>query len=158
VEAQGTQTPVQATGTSSQSNGVLFVSRGQLAGIVLGIFFGLLLILLIVMALLALLFLVSSLPFSKDWFFAAAWGHCRRGLCKKISRGDGNSTMECQVPAILDSRNQTLNEALEADRLCCAVCRNSYARETRMLPQKPPPPAAALFGFLPTLEPPIHCI
>ncbi len=52
---------MQTTGRSAQSGGVLFVSRGQLAGIVLGIFFGLLMILLIVTAVLALLSLVSLL-------------------------------------------------------------------------------------------------
>ncbi|BDA51173.1 hypothetical protein COCOBI_18-0490 [Coccomyxa sp. Obi] len=55
IVAQGT--PVQATGTSAQSSQVLWISKGQLAGIVLGIFFGLLIILLILIAILALMFL-----------------------------------------------------------------------------------------------------
>ena len=51
----------QATGTSAESGQVLWISKGQLAGIILGIFFGLLVILLIIGAILALLLLVSRL-------------------------------------------------------------------------------------------------
>ncbi|CAL8466448.1 g5984 [Coccomyxa elongata] len=55
IIAQGT--PVLATGTSTRSGGVLWISKGQLAGIIRGIFFGLLIILLIIIGGLALLFL-----------------------------------------------------------------------------------------------------